>query len=308
VEEALIEMYLAGVSVRRVEDITEALWGEKVSPSTISNLNQKVYGRIEDWRNRPIEGTHPYVYVDGISLKRSWAGEVKYVAVLAAIGVNHEGFREILGVCEGCKEDKAGWRSFLQHLRERGLKSPRLLVSDKCLGLIESLAEVFPESAWQRCTVHWYRNIFSHVPREKVKDVAAMLKAIHAQEDRVAAEKKAGDVVAKLRKMKLPKAAEMVEADAHETLSYYRFPREHWRKIRTNNPMERTLKEVRRRVKVIGAFPDGRSALMLCAARLRHVAGKTWSSRKYMDMSLLAQPARSPHEQQEKPTAATLVG
>lgn len=235
VEEALIEMYLAGVSVRRVEDITEALWGEKVSPSTISNLNQKVYGRIEEWRNRPIEGTHPYVYLDGISLKRSWAGEVKNVAVLAAIGVNQDGFREILGVSEGCKEDKAGWLFFLKHLRERGLKSPRLVISDKCLGLIESLAEVFPESAWQRCTVHWYRNIFSHVPREKVKEVAAMLKAIHAQEDRAAAEKKAGDVVDKLRKMKLAKAAAMVEADAHETLAYYKFPSEHWRKIRTNN-------------------------------------------------------------------------
>lgn len=296
VEEALIEMYLAGVSVRRVEDITEALWGEKVSPSTISNLNQKVYERIEEWRNRPIEGTHPYVYLDGISLKRSWAGEVKNVAVLAAIGVNQDGFREILGVSEGCKEDKAGWMSFLKHLKGRGLKSPRLVISDKCLGLIESLAEVFPESAWQRCTVHWYRNIFSHVPRDKVKDVAAMLKAIHAQEDRAAAEKKAGDVVEKLRTMKLAKAASMVEADAHETLSYYSFPSEHWRKIRTNNPMERTLKEVRRRVKVIGAFPDGRSALMLCAARLRHVASKTWSTRKYMDMDLLKDHTSTPHD------------
>jgi transposase-like protein len=241
-------------------------------------------------------------------LKRSWAGEVKNVAVLAAIGVNHEGFREILGVCEGCKEDKAGWLSFLKHLRQRGLKSPRLVISDKCLGLVESLAEVFPEANWQRCTVHWYRNIFSHVPREKVKAVAAMLKAIHAQEDRAAAEKKAGDVVAKLRTMKLAKAAQMVEADAHETLSYYKFPSEHWRKLRTNNPMERTLKEVRRRVKVIGAFPDGRSALMLCAARLRHVAGKTWSTRKYMDMSLLPQPAGSPDGQAEEPAAATLTG
>ncbi len=294
VEEALIEMYLAGVSVRRVEDITEALWGEKVSPSTISNLNQKVYGRIEEWRNRNIEGRHPYVYLDGISLKRSWGGEVKNISVLAAIGVNEEGFREILGVAEGCKEDKAGWLNFLKHLRERGLQAPRLVISDKCLGLVESLAEIFPDADWQRCTVHWYRNIFSHVPRETVKDVAAMLKAIHAQEDRSAALKKASDVVDKLRAMKLSKAARMVEADAHETLSYYNFPSEHWRKIRTNNPMERTLKEVRRRVKVIGAFPDGNSALMLCAARLRHVASKTWSSRKYMDMGLLKDHTSAP--------------
>jgi transposase-like protein len=109
VEEALIEMYLAGVSVRRVEDITEALWGTRVSPSTVSDLNKKIYGTIEAWRNRPIEGEHPYVYLDGIVLKRSWAGEVRNVSLLVAIAVNGEGYREILGICEGAKEDKAGW-------------------------------------------------------------------------------------------------------------------------------------------------------------------------------------------------------
>ena len=117
VEEALIEMYLAGVSVRRVEDITEALWGTRVSPSTVSDLNKKIYGKIDAWRNRPIEGEHPYVYLDGIVLKRSWAGEVRNVSLLVAIGVNGEGYREILGICEGAKEDKAGWSAFLKHLK-----------------------------------------------------------------------------------------------------------------------------------------------------------------------------------------------
>src|SRR3954471_19991061 len=117
VEEALIEMYLAGVSVRRVEDITEALWGTRVSPSTVSELNQKIYGQIEAWRNRPITGEHAYVYLDGIWLKRSWGGEVKNVAVLVAIGVSADGHREILGVAEGGKEDAEGWRSFLRHLK-----------------------------------------------------------------------------------------------------------------------------------------------------------------------------------------------
>ena len=117
VEEALIEMYLAGVSVRRVEDITEALWGTRVSPSTVSDLNKKIYGTIEAWRNRLIEGEHPYVYLDGIVLKRSWAGEVRNVSLLVAIAVNGEGYREILGICEGAKEDKAGWSAFLKHLR-----------------------------------------------------------------------------------------------------------------------------------------------------------------------------------------------
>jgi putative transposase len=153
VEEALIEMYLAGVSVRRVEDITEALWGTRVSPSTVSDLNKKIYGTIEAWRNRPIEGEHPYVYLDGIVLKRSWAGEVRNVSLLVAISVNGEGYREILGICEGAKEDKAGWSGFLKHLKERGLKGVRLIISDACMGLSESAAEFFPAAAWQRCIV-----------------------------------------------------------------------------------------------------------------------------------------------------------
>jgi putative transposase len=154
VEEALIEMYLAGVSVRRVEDITEALWGTRVSPSTVSDLNKKIYATIEAWRNRPIAGEHPYVYLDGIVLKRSWAGEVRNVSLLVAIGVNGEGYREILGICEGAKEDKTGWGAFLRHLKERGLAGVRLIISDACLGLSESAAEVFPEATWQRCIVH----------------------------------------------------------------------------------------------------------------------------------------------------------
>jgi transposase-like protein len=117
VEEALIEMYLAGVSVRRVEDITEALWGTRVSPSTVSDLNKKIYGTIEAWRNRRIEGEPPYVYLDGIVLKRSWAGEVRNVSLLVAIGVNERGYREILGIREGAKKDKTGWSAFLKHDR-----------------------------------------------------------------------------------------------------------------------------------------------------------------------------------------------
>jgi len=287
IEEALIEMYLAGVSVRRVEDITEALWGTRVSPSTISELNKKVYKHIETWRNRSLEKTYPYVYLDGIVLKRSWAGEVRNVSVLVAIGVDQEGFREVLGVCEGAKEDEKGWSEFLCHLKRRGLHGIRLIVSDKCLGLVESATRYFPQAAWQRCCVHWYRNIFSHVPNTKVKEVAAMLKAIHAQEDRPAAEQKAQFVVEKLRSMKLRKAAEMVGDGVIETMSYYAFPRVHWRQLRTNNPMERIMREIRRRTRVVGSFPDGHSALMLAAARLRHIAGGKWGLRRYMNMEHL---------------------
>lgn len=284
IEEALIEMYLAGVSVRRVEDITEALWGTKVSPSTISNLNQKVYGHIEAWRNRPIEGETPYVFLDGIWLKRTWGGEVKNVSILVAMGVNRDGYREILGVAEGSKEDKESWMQFLRYLKERGLKGVKLITSDKCSGLVESIPEFYPEAKWQRCVVHFYRNVFTAVPQTKVKEVATMLKAIHAQEDKKAALEKTQQVLEKLEGMRLKAARSIVEKGIEETLCFYAFPQEHWRKLRSNNPLERIMKEIRRRTRVIGSFPDGKSAIMLVGARLRHVASTKWGTRKYMNM------------------------
>lgn len=287
VEEALIEMYLAGVSVRRVEDITEALWGTKVSPGTISNLKKKVYKSIEQWRNRPIEGTYPYVYLDGIVLKRTWAGEVSNVSILVAIGVNDQGYRKILGVVEGAKEDKAGWSGFLRHLKERGLKEVKMFITNACMGLVESLGDFYPDAKWQRCMVHFYRNIFSVVARKKMSEVSAMLKAIHASEDREAADQKAACVCEKLRVMRLPQATDKIEQSIAETLTYYCFPRQHWRRIRTNNALERKMREIRRRTKVVGAFPDGNSALMLCAARLRHIAGTRWGQKRYLNMELL---------------------
>ena len=223
----------------------------------------------------------------GIWLKRSWGGEVKNVAVLVAVGVDGDGYRQILGICEGLKEDAESWRKFLRHLKERGLKGVKLVTSDKCLGLVEVLPEFYPEADWQRCVVHWYRNVSSEVPRHRMKEVMAMLKAIHAQEDREAAEKKAADVVEKLRAKKLTKAAKVVEEGVCETLSYMAYPREHWTRIRTNNALERLMREIRRRTRVVGAFPDGNSALMLVAARLRHVAGTKWGTRKYLDMERL---------------------
>lgn len=287
VEEALLEMYYAGVSMRRVEDITEALWGTRVSPSTVSELNQKVAGQIEAWRNRPIEGEHAYVFLDGLWLKRSWGGEVKNVSVLVAIGVNQDGYREVLGVAEGTKEDKASWQAFLRHLKSRGLKGVRLFIGDKCLGLVESLGEFYPQAAYQRCVVHFYRNVWSLVPATKVRLVAAMLKAIHASEDREAARAKVVQVVAKLQELKLPAAAAFVAENVEETFSYYAFPSEHQRSLRTNNPLERIMREIRRRTRVVGAFPDGNSALLLVSARLRHIAGKTWGTKRYMDMGRL---------------------
>ena len=291
VEEALIEMYLAGISVRRVEDITEALWGTRVSPGTVSNLNQKAYENIEKWRCRPITGEYAYVYVDGVYLKRSWGGEVQNVSILVAIGVDQDGYREILGAAEGMKEDRESWRNFLQWLKERGLSGVRLFIGDKNLGMLETIGEVFPDAQYQRCIVHFYRNVFSVVPRGKIRTVAMMLKAIHAQESKEAARLKAAQVAEKLREMKLIAAARKVEDSIEETLTFMNFPSQHWTHIRTNNTLERLNREIKRRTRAIGAFPDGNSALMLVCARLRHVAGSSWGNKRYMNMGHLLELA-----------------
>lgn len=287
VEESLIEMYLAGVSVRRLEDVTELLWGSRVSASTVSNLNQKVYGKIEEWRNRPITGEYPYVFVDGIYLKRSWGGEMTSVSVLVAIGVAEDGYREILGACEGASESKECWRSFLVSLKERGLKGVRLFTSDKHLGFLESASEVFPDAKWQRCTVHFFRNLMTKIPRNKLATVMPLLKATYAQEDKEATLKKVIDVEQKLRDMGLKSAADLYAKGVRETLTYLDFPHEHWRSIRTNNILERLNREIRRRTRVVGCFPDGESALMLVCARLRYVASKDWGTKRYLNMKHL---------------------
>jgi transposase-like protein len=287
VEEALVEMYLAGVSTRRIEDITELLWDAKLSAGTMSRLNGKVYEQIEVWRNRPLSGAYPYVYLDGIYLKRNWGGEYENVAILIAMAVNQRGEREVIGATEGMKEDKESWLGFLRHLKERGLQGTQLFIADKCTGLIEAMAEVFPQARYQRCIVHFYRNVFSVVPRKKVKEVSAMLKAIHAQEDKEAALKKIGDIIEKLKDLKLNEAAGKVETAASETLTYMDFPREHWRRIRNNNAMERLNREIRRRTRSVGAFPDGRSALMLVCARLRYMQDSLWGQKTYLNMQHL---------------------
>ena len=285
---ALRELETAGYIVRHQLRDTEALWGSKVSPATISELNKKAYVHIEDWRNRPLRGgKYPYVYVDGIYLRRNWGGEYENVAILVAIAVNEDGYREVLGAAEGMKEDKASWVNFFQWLKGRGLDGVKLIVGDKCLGMLEAVGEVFPDAKYQRCTVHFYRNVFSVVPRSKVKLVAKMLKAIHAQESKKAAREKAKAVVAQLREMKLKEAAKKVEDSVEETLTYCDFPYEHWTRIRTNNVIERLNREIRRRTRVVGTFPDGNSALMLVCARLRHVVGTQWGNKKYMNMKHL---------------------
>ena len=287
VEEPMIEMYLAGVSTRHIEDVGEILWGSSASASTVSNLNEKAFEAVEAWRNHPLERAYPYVYVDGIYLKRSWEGSHENVAVMVAIGVNDDGYREVIGAAEGFTESAECWREFLSWLRSRGLRGVRMFTGDKAAGMVGSIAEVFPEAAYQRCTVHFYRNVLAKVPKMRRAKVAAMLKAIHSMESREAAEAKALEVASELRAAKLNEAAKVVMDGYAETLAYTRFPREHWRRIRTDNAIERLNREIRRRTRVVGTFPDGKSALMLVTARLKYVAESEWGARRYLDVTLL---------------------
>ena len=287
VEEAMIEMYLAGVSTRRIEDVSEILWGSSVSAATVSNLNEKAFASAGEWRNRPPGRAHPYACVDGMYLKRSWGGAYENVAVMVAIGVNDDGYREVIGAAEGFTESSECWRDFLSWLRSRGLRGVRMIVGDKASGMVGSIAEVFPDAAYQRCTVHFYRNVLARVPKPGRAAVAAMLKAVHAMESREASEAKALAVAEELEGMRLGEAARVVRAGYAETLTYTGFPREHWARIRTNNAIERLNREVRRRTRVVGTFPDGKSALMLVTARLKYVAESEWGSRRYLDVTLL---------------------
>lgn len=275
IREAIIEMSLAGVSTRRIEDVGEILWGAGVFAGTVSNLNDKAFKSVDEWRCRPLTCEYPCVYVDGIYLKRSWSGSYENVAVMVAIGVNEDGYREVIGCAEGFTESAGCWRDFLSWLKSRGLHGVRMFTGDKAAGMVGSIAEAFPKAKYQRCTVHFYRNALAKVPKSKRSQVAAMLKAIHAMESREAS------------------AAKVVRDGYAETLTYCEMPREHWRRIRTNNAIERLNREMRRRTRVVGTFPDGKSALMLAAARLKYVADSEWGSRRYLDASLLKeQPCR----------------
>jgi len=289
VEEALVEMYLAGVSTRRIEDVSEILWvwGAKVSSATVPDPDKKAYSKIEEWRSCPLSGHCPYVYADGTYLKRSWGGEYENVAVLVSIGADADGYREIIGCAEGMAESKDSWKELLVWLKGRGLSGIGLLVGDNHTGMPGALEEVFPKAKYQRCSVHSCRNVFSKAPPKKRAYVAKMLKAIHAQEDKAAAIAKADAVVEGLKGMRLGAAAQTVASGYLETLAYMSFPLQHWNRIKANNALERPDREAKRRTKVVGTFPDGESALMLVTARCKYIAESSWGSRRYLDVSLL---------------------
>ena len=289
VEESLIDMYLAGVSTRQVDDISQLPWGDRMPSQTLSDKLKKVYDEIDEWRTRPLESEYPYVFVDGVWHKRSWGGSVENVSILIAIGVSKDGHREVIGVAEGMKEDSASWEQFVRSMIERGLKGVRLVVGDRCAGLVSTVGSMLPKAKYQRCMVHFMRNVLSKTPPTHREWASAALKAIFAMESRESALSKAEQVATEMESRKLRGAANCLREGIGETTTYLlpEFPDGHRRRIRTNNMIERLNREIRRRTRVVGGFPDGNSALMLVCARIRYVTANEWSTRRYLDMSRL---------------------
>ncbi|MBW3078686.1 IS256 family transposase [Bifidobacterium simiiventris] len=297
VEEALIDMYLAGVSTRQVDDVCQLLWGDRMPSQTLSDKLKRVYADIDAWRERPLTQEYPYVFMDGVWHKRCWGGAVENVSVLVAIGVGADGRREVLAVAEGMKEDAESWREFITGMVARGLKGVRLVTGDRCAGLVAAVGELLPGARYQRCMVHFERNVLAKVNPGNRDWAADALKAVFSMENRDKALEKAESVAKEMDARKLREAAKCLREGVGETTTYLLddYPREHRRRIRTNNMIERLNREIRRRTRVVGSFPDGRSALMLICARVRYVTSSEWSTRRYLDMSRLGEtvPAAS---------------
>lgn len=295
VEEALIDMYLAGVSTRQVDDVSQLLWGDRMPSQTLSDKLKKVYADIDEWRGRPLEQDYPYLFMDGVWHKRCWGGSVENVSILVAVGVGMDGRREVLSVAEGMKEDSESWREFIKGMLARGLKGVRLVTGDRCAGLVAAVNELLPGARYQRCMVHFERNILAKVNSKNRDWAADALKAIFSMESRDKALEKAESVAKDMEARKLREAAKCLREGIGETTTYLLddYPREHRRRIRTNNMIERLNREIRRRTRVVGSFPDGRSALMLICARVRYVTSSEWSTRRYLDMSRLGENVQS---------------
>ncbi|WP_267326966.1 IS256 family transposase [Bifidobacterium longum] len=295
VEEALIDMYLAGVSTRQVDDVSQLLWGDRMPSQTLSDKLKKVYADIDEWRGRPLEQDYPYLFMDGVWHKRCWGGAVENVSILVAVGVGMDGRREVLSVAEGMKEDSESWREFIKGMLARGLKGVRLVTGDRCAGLVAAVNELLPGARYQRCMVHFERNILAKVNPKNRDWAADALKAIFSMESRDKALEKAESVAKDMEARKLREAAKCLREGIGETTTYLLddYPREHRRRIRTNNMIERLNREIRRRTRVVGSFPDGRSALMLICARVRYVTSSEWSTRRYLDMSRLGENVQS---------------
>jgi putative transposase len=283
---AIAEMYLQGVSTRRVQEITEKLCGYEVSSSQVSRVTKELDEQFEQFRNRSI-GEIPYLVVDALYLKVRHNGSVIDMAVLLAYGVNIEGKREILGVSVSLSEAEVHWREFFKGLQSRGLSGLRLIVSDDHVGMKNARIAVFPSVPWQRCQFHLCQNAQSYAPKKSMRpEIADVMREIFNSPTLEMAQEMKRRSIEKY-KTRAPEFAKWLEENVEEGLTIYQLPKEHWRKLRTSNGIERVNHEIKRRTRVAVLFPNKESALRLVTGVLMEIHEEWITGKQYLDMSSL---------------------
>jgi transposase-like protein len=285
IDDMIAEAYVGGVSQRKMAEVTEALMGESVGRSTVSRVAKRLDQAVDELRNQPIEGPHPYLYLDATFLDARWARKVENVSALMAYAVGPDGRRRLLGITLGSEESEDSWAELLGQLVDRGLSGVQLVIADGHAGLAAAVRRFLPEARQQRCTVHLMRNVTAKVPRRLRKRVAREVGAIFQAPSLGEAKKRLSEVRSRWA-TELPEAITVLERGFGAATQFYAFPEPHWTRLRTTNGLERLHAEVKRRIRAVGAFPDRASALrLITAVALR--ATETWASRRYLDVSLL---------------------
>jgi putative transposase len=285
VEEAILEMYLSGVSTRKIAGITDALSRVRIGKDAVSRIANRLKEQQRSWRERRLEKAYPYLYLDATYLKVNWGTSVTNLALLACVGVDEEGFREVLAVEVAGGEKSAAYASLLRGLLDRGLKGVRLVISDDHTGIKAAVAGELPGVDWQRCIVHFARNVLSHVPSTAMGEVAEDLKAIFKVRREKTAKALAEEFI-ELHGKSFPKAVSVFEAGLEDALTYLRYPGSHHARIRTTNVLERLFKEVKRRSRVVGVFPNETSASTL-ATEIMLRSSEEWALKRYLTMDAL---------------------
>lgn len=295
VEEAVLEMYLSGISVRKIAGVTDALSRVRIGKDAVSRIARRLQEEQKEWRGRSLgEKSYPYLYLDATYLKVRWGASVTNLALLACVGVDEEGFREVLAVEVAGSEKGVAYASLLRELIDQGLKDVRLVVSDDHEGIKAAVASELPGTEWQRCIVHFERNVLCHVPASSMADVAEDLKAVFRVRRKKTARALAKEFV-ELYEKSYPKAVSVFEAGIEDALTYLSYPGSHHARIRTTNMLERLFKEVKRRTRVVGVFPNETSAATL-ATEIALRSSEEWALRRYLTMNV-PEEAKKPNPQ-----------
>ena len=260
------EAYIQGISTRSVDDLVQAMGGTGVSKSQVSRLCQEIDERVGAFLDRPIEGEWPYLWIDATYVKVRQDGRIVSVAVIVAVGVNTDGRREVLGMDVGPSEAETFWTDFLRKLARRGLRGVKLVISDAHEGIKASVAKVM-NATWQRCRVHFMRNVLAHAGRSGRRVVSAFIATAFAQDDAEAARQQWRRVADQLRP-KVPKLAALMDTAEPDVLAYMGFPAAHRVKLHSTNPLERLNGEIKRRTEVVGIFPNEAAITRLVGAIL----------------------------------------